>query len=92
MKLSLKLIQNTNGMNIELFSKKPERCPECGCEKIYSNGHYYIKGEKVRKALRIKNGGKVKVQMFVCAHCGKYIKTKPLNVKIEKKQKNNHEL
>jgi len=92
MKLSLELKQLTNGMELELFTKKPERCPECGCEKIYCNGHYYIKGEEVRKALRIKNGAKVKVQMFVCANCGKYIKTKPLNVKIAKKQIKNHEL
>lgn len=74
--------QSTIAMDLELYTKKPEKCPDCGCEKIYCNGHYYIKGEEVRKALRIKNGGKIKVQMFVCANCGKYIKPKPLNVRM----------
>jgi len=50
---------------------KPQKCPECGCEKIYKNGTYKRKS----KALPFdcpgnKNDGLVTVQKFVCAYCG----------------------
>ena len=77
------MTEKISAPQIRLVNKKPERCPDCGCEKIYRNGHYVIKAEAIKSALRLpdpKQG--VRVQMYVCANCGKYLKSGEIEVRV----------
>lgn len=43
--------------------RKPQRCPVCGCEKVYKNGTY------VRKTQNKRHIRKRVVQRYICAWC-----------------------
>ena len=44
--------------------QRPERCPVCGCEKIYKNGTYSVKDRSsTRKQQRRK------IQRYICVWC-----------------------
>ena len=77
MKMSMRMVND-----IRLINKRPDTCPYCGCEKIYKNGFYKVKAEKMHEALGLKSPGEIKVQMYSCANCGKYIRSDELDVDI----------
>ncbi len=54
---------------------RPDKCEECGCEKIYKNGYYTITLDYFREHLaKIKDKNKkIKIQHFICAACGQSI-------------------
>lgn len=54
---------------------RPEKCEQCGCEKIYKNGYYKITLDYFRDHLaKIKDKNKkIKIQHFICAACGQSI-------------------
>jgi transposase-like protein len=47
---------------------RPERCPKCGCEKIYKNGLYLQPLSKVIPP-EVYFSRKIPVKRFVCASC-----------------------
>ena len=48
---------------------RPSRCPHCGFEKIYKNGTYKIKPERLFEQLKKDNQIEITVQQFVCPYC-----------------------
>ena len=54
-----KLSHTDNNSN----NKRPERCPVCGCEKIYKNGTY------IRKNKNADHNQEQVVQRYICVWC-----------------------
>ena len=44
--------------------ERPERCPVCGCEKIYRNGTYTVKNRSTAHGQQHR-----KVQRYICVWC-----------------------
>jgi len=55
---------------------RPSRCPHCGFEKIYKNGTYKVKPERLAKVLQ-KNGREIEIiiQQFICPYCRSSVST-----------------
>ena len=54
---------------------RPEKCEQCGCEKIYKNGYYKITTDYFREHMaKVKDKKKkINIQHFICAACGESI-------------------
>ena len=48
---------------------RPLKCPHCGFEKIYKNGTYNIKPERLFEHLRKDKEIEITVQQFICPYC-----------------------
>ena len=48
---------------------RPLKCPYCGFEKIYKNGTYKIKPEKLFDMLKKDGAKEIIVQQFICPYC-----------------------
>jgi predicted RNA-binding Zn-ribbon protein involved in translation (DUF1610 family) len=70
---------------VVLKTGKPAKCPFCGCEKIYKNGYYRLKAARIRRALELEDLDEVKVQMFSCSSCGRYLKSKETEFRLNQK-------
>jgi len=68
-----KQIKNLKGkVNLQKNSlPRPSECPHCGFEKIYKNGTYKIKPEKLFEQLKKDQEEiEITVQQFICPYCG----------------------
>jgi len=48
---------------------RPLKCPHCGFEKIYKNGTYKIRTERLFKKLKKSKEKEIIVQQFICPSC-----------------------
>jgi len=48
---------------------RPSKCPHCGFEKIYKNGTYKIKPERLFEQLRKDKEMEIAIQQFICPYC-----------------------
>jgi len=48
---------------------RPSQCPHCGFEKIYKNGTYKIKPERLFEQLRKDEEMEIAIQQFICPYC-----------------------
>ncbi|MEA1964156.1 MAG: helix-turn-helix domain-containing protein [Candidatus Aerophobetes bacterium] len=48
---------------------RPSKCPHCGFEKIYKNGTYKIKPEKLFEQLKKGKEIEIITQQFICPYC-----------------------
>ena len=54
---------------------RPSKCPHCGFEKIYKNGTYKIKPERLFEGLKKDKGIEITVQQFICPYCRSSVNT-----------------
>ena len=47
----------------------PSKCPHCGFEKIYKNGTYKIKPERLFEQFKKDKEIEITVQQFICPYC-----------------------
>ncbi len=66
-----KQIKNLRGrINLQKNSlSRPSKCPHCGFEKIYKNGTYKIKPERLFEQLKKDKEIEITVQQFICPYC-----------------------
>ena len=67
-----KQIKNLKGkLNLQKNSlPRPSMCPHCGFEKIYKNGTYKIKPERLFELLKKDNKEiEIIIQQFICPYC-----------------------
>jgi len=66
-----KQIKNLTGkINLQKNSlPRPSKCPRCGFEKIYKNGTYKIKPERLFEQLKKDQEIEITVQQFICPYC-----------------------
>jgi len=66
-----KQIKNLKGkLNLQKNSlPHPSKCPHCGFEKIYRNGTYKIKPEKLFEQLKKRKEIEIITQQFICPYC-----------------------
>jgi len=66
-----KQIKNLRGkLNLQKNSlPRPSKCPRCGFEKIYKNGTYKIKLERLFEQLKKDKEIEITVQQFICPYC-----------------------
>lgn len=67
---------------LEMRQRRPEKCPDCGSRKIHKNGSYTAKSDKLREALKLARDVEMTIQRFVCADCGKHLKTEVAGAEI----------
>lgn len=48
---------------------RPSKCPHCGFEKIYRNGTYKIRGERLFERLQKYQEIEIIIQQFICPYC-----------------------
>ncbi len=48
---------------------RPSKCPRCGFEKIYKNGTYKIRPERLFEQLKKDKEIEITVQQFICPYC-----------------------
>ncbi len=75
MKLTAQKAKQILGLRIELENRKPESCPDCGCEKIYKTDHYRVKEKVLPETAPRDAPDNLKDQFYACANCGKYLKS-----------------
>jgi len=66
-----KQIKNLKGkLNLQKSSlPRPSKFPHCGFEKIYKNGTYKIKPERLFEQLKKDKEIETTVQQFICPYC-----------------------
>jgi len=66
-----KQIKNLRGkINLQKNSlRRPSKFPHCGFEKIYKNGTYKIRGERLFEQLKKDKEIEITVQQFICPYC-----------------------
>jgi len=66
-----KQIRNLRGkINLQKDTlPRPSRCPHCGFEKIYKNGTYKIRPERLFEQLKKDKEIEITVQQFICPYC-----------------------
>jgi len=66
-----KQIKNLKGkINLQKNSlPRPSKCPHCGFEKIYKNGTYKIRPERLSEQLKKDKEIEITVQQFICPYC-----------------------
>ena len=66
-----KQIKNLRGkINLQKNSlPRASKCPHCGFEKIYKNGTYKIRGERLFEQFKKDKEIEITVQQFICPYC-----------------------